>query len=252
MPRYALQISYDGTNYHGWQVQPNAITVQEVLEKKLGQFLGDKPVKIVGCGRTDTGVHARHFLCHFDWENDIPNDTWFRLNVMLPKDIAVQGQWKMDEEWSSRFSALERCYHYHVHLLKNPFQENYSTRVQPDLDFHKMNEAALLLLKYDEFTSFARQHADTLNDFCDVRKAEWIQKGPTEWYFEIRANRFLRNMVRAIVGTLLEVGQGKISKQEFEEIIKSKNRSNAGTSAPAHGLYLQEIIYDKNDFLGRE
>lgn len=252
MPRFALKISYDGSNYHGWQVQPNALTVQEVLEQKVGQFLGNKAVKIVGCGRTDTGVHANEFYCHFDWEKEIPLDTWHRLNAMLPSDIAVHQQWEMGSEWSSRFSALERCYHYRVHTIKNPFWEKYSTRIHPQMDFEKMNTAAQLLLKYDEFTSFARLHADTLNDFCDIRKALWIQENEYQWYFEIRANRFLRNMVRAIVGTLFEVGAGKITVSDFEEIIKLKNRSDAGTSAPAHGLYLQEIIYDKNDFLGRE
>ncbi|RIH64799.1 tRNA pseudouridine(38-40) synthase TruA [Mariniphaga sediminis] len=243
MYRYFVQLSFKGTRYHGWQVQPNAISVQEVLEKAFSTILREE-ISVVGAGRTDTGVHASFFVLHFDTENEILDTTKlvFRLNSFLPFDIAIQKIWQVTTEAHARFGALSRTYHYYITTQKNPFQSETAFYYRGNLDVAKMNEAARILLEYDDFTSFSRLHTDVKTNLCKIYRAEWQQE-KNRLVFTIRANRFLRNMVRAVVGTLLEVGKGKLSLENFREIIEVKDRGAAGASAPAHGLFLAEVEY---------
>ena len=242
--RYFITFSYKGTAYHGWQKQPNAISVQEVLEKSLSMILNSS-VEVVGAGRTDTGVHARKMVAHFDQTQKIENEEnlVFRLNSLLPKDIAVEKVELVSLDKHARFSARSRTYEYHVMQEKNPFGIELATRIIGDLDFDLMNEAASHLLQYTDFTSFSKLHTDTKTNNCKITEAYW-QKREGIWVFTITADRFLRNMVRAIVGTLLCVGRGRMTIAEFDEIILAKDRCRAGTSAPAEGLYLVDVKYD--------
>lgn len=242
--RYFITFSYKGTAYHGWQKQPNAISVQEVLEKSLSMILNSS-VEVVGAGRTDTGVHARKMVAHFDQTQKIENEEnlVFRLNSLLPKDIAVEKVELVSSDKHARFSARSRTYEYHVMQEKNPFGIELATRIIGDLDFDLMNEAASHLLQYTDFTSFSKLHTDTKTNNCKITEAYW-QKREGIWVFTITADRFLRNMVRAIVGTLLCVGRGRMTIAEFDEIILAKDRCRAGTSAPAEGLYLVDVKYD--------
>ncbi len=241
--RYFLQCSYNGTNYHGWQIQPNATSVQEVLEEALTTILREK-ITVVGAGRTDTGVHASFFILHFDSDiSDIDSVKMvYKLNSFLPPDIAVQKIWKVNNETHARFSALSRTYKYFISTEKNPFQTETTYKYLKPLDINKMNEAAKDLHDYKDFTSFSRLHTDVKTNNCKIYLAEWKQEN-NQLVFIIKADRFLRNMVRAIVGTLLEVGQGKLSVDEFKKIIESKDRGAAGASAPAQGLFLVDIEY---------
>ena len=243
MYRYFVQLSFKGTRYHGWQVQPNAISVQEVLEKAFSTILREE-ISVVGAGRTDTGVHASFFVLHFDTKNEILDTAKlvFRLNSFLPSDIAIQKIWQVTTEAHARFGALSRTYHYYITTEKNPFQSETAFYYRGNLDVAKMNEAARILLEYDDFTSFSRLHTDVKTNLCKIYSAEWQQE-KNRLVFTIRANRFLRNMVRAVVGTLLEVGKGKLSLENFREIIEVKDRGAAGASAPAHGLFLAEVEY---------
>lgn len=245
MKRYFIQLSYNGTNYHGWQVQPNAITVQGELNKALSTIL-NTPIHVVGCGRTDTGVHASNFYAHFDYQAETAIDVdklAFRLNRFLPYDIAIQRIFEVPNDAHTRFDAVSRTYHYYITLEKNPFRNNSHWQIPYDLDVEKMNEAAQTLFDYEDFTSFSKLHTDVKTNNCTILFAEW-QKNDNELVFMIKANRFLRNMVRAIVGTLVEVGRGKLSIAEFRQIIESKNRCNAGASVPGKGLFLSEIAYN--------
>ena len=244
--RYFIQCSYNGTNYHGWQIQPNAISVQEVLEDTLTTILREK-ISVVGAGRTDTGVHASFFILHFDSEiSEIDSGKMvYKLNSFLPHDIAVQKIWKVDGEMHARFSALSRTYKYFISTKKNPFQTETTYKYLKPLDISKMNEAAKVLFDYEDFTSFSRLHSDVKTNNCKIYLAEWSQKN-NQLVFTIKADRFLRNMVRAIVGTLMEVGQGKLSVDDFKKIIELKNRGSAGASAPAQGLFLVDIEYPGN------
>lgn len=247
--RYFLQCCYKGTNYHGWQIQPNAISVQEIFEDTLSKILRAK-ISVVGAGRTDTGVHASFFILHFnspDTEIDSVKLV-YKLNSFLPQDIAVQKLWKVNNEAHARFSALSRTYKYFISTEKNPFSTETSYRYLKLLNVDKMNEAAKVLFDYEDFTSFSRLHTDVKTNNCKICHAEWKQENK-QLIFTIKADRFLRNMVRAIVGTLLEVGQGKISIDEFHEIIELKNRKFAGTSAPAQGLFLVDIEYPEEGSL---
>ncbi|WP_346861108.1 tRNA pseudouridine(38-40) synthase TruA [uncultured Draconibacterium sp.] len=241
--RYFLQLSYKGTNYHGWQIQPNAISVQEVMEDALSKILREK-IAVVGAGRTDTGVHASYFILHFDAENKVPEnlDLVYKLNSFLPSDIAVQKVWPVNQELHARFSATSRTYHYFISRQKNPFTTKISYTYLKPLDIDKMNEAAQLLFNYEDFTSFSRLHTDVKTNNCKIMQAEWRDE-ENQLVFVIKADRFLRNMVRAIVGTLLEVGKGKLSINEFCQIIENKDRGLAGASAPAQGLFLVDIGY---------
>ncbi len=249
MARYFIYLSYDGSNYHGWQIQPNAATVQETLEKAIA-LLMRYPVAVTGAGRTDTGVNATTMVAHVDFPEEIDcNQTVYRLNKILPPDIAIHTIKAVTESAHARFDALSRRYRYHISTAKNPFNRRYSYRVTGNLDFEKMNRAAATLPEYTDFTSFSKLHTDTKTNNCKVTSAKWIQVSANEWYFEIEADRFLRNMVRAIVGTLLMVGRDKITVEEFREIITKKQRSEAGDSALAQALFLEEVKYPENIFL---
>jgi len=243
MQRYFVKLRFKGTNYHGWQIQPNAITVQEVIEKALSTVIGNKTA-IVGAGRTDTGVHASFFIFHFDsFNSDIESNKLLpRLNGFLPADISIQSINKVPSGYHARFSAISRTYNYYITTKKNPFRTDFAFFHPGRLDIEIMNKAASLLMEYDDFTSFSRLHTDVKTNICKIYIAEWHKKNE-ELVFTIKADRFLRNMVRAIAGTLILAGRGKIDRDDFRKIIESKNRGDAGPSAPAHGLFLTEIKY---------
>lgn len=243
MPRYFVQLSFMGSGYHGWQIQPNALSVQEVVEKAFSTILREE-IQVVGAGRTDAGVHAKFFVLHFDCSQEIADfqRLIFRLNGFLPSDIAIQKIWEVSEDDHARFSAVSRTYHYYITTVKNPFTFDTAFYYSGKLDVDKMNETAAILLKTGDFTSFSRLHSDVKTNICKVYHAEWVAEGE-RLIFKIRADRFLRNMVRAIVGTLLEVGKGKLSADDFRKIIEMKDRGAAGASAPAHALFLVDIEY---------
>jgi tRNA pseudouridine38-40 synthase len=242
--RYFLSFAYNGTAYHGWQKQANAISVQQDIENALSLLLGES-TELLGAGRTDTGVHAKQMFAHFDSSKELDGvDIVHRLNSFLGEDIAFFGLYAVSQKAHARFSATYREYEYHLHFEKDPFKEKRSFYFRRKLDRERMNEAAHCLLNYSEFSAFTRSNDGASNHRCDLMKSEW-QHFQNSSIFTIRANRFLRNMVRAIVGTLLEVGEGRLSINEFEKIIESGDRRMAGESAPAHGLYLTEIGYPK-------
>lgn len=243
--RYFIEIAYNGKNYHGWQVQPDAISVQEVLDRTLSTLLR-KEIKIAGAGRTDAGVHAKQMFAHFDFDA-IENFTrfLFRMNSFLPKDISVQEIFEVKEDAHTRFDATRREYEYVISLQKNPFSEGIAYLIHQKPDISLMNEAAKSLLNYKDFQCFSRSNTDVKTYNCSINEAYWKEEN-NQLIFTISADRFLRNMVRAIVGTLLNVGFGKTSLQDFHEIIKSKDRTKAGASAPAHGLFLTKIEYPKS------
>jgi tRNA pseudouridine38-40 synthase len=241
--RYFIFLAYNGKNYCGWQIQPNGITVQEKLEQGLSLLLRTS-ISVTGAGRTDTGVHARKMIAHFDYDGDDlqPELLTDKLNRILPFDIAVDSIVPVSQEAHARFDAVSRTYKYYLMQEKNPFYYDTAYKITHPLDFNRMNQAAALLLEYIDFTSFSKLHTDVKTNNCLIMKAEWKKEGEC-WVFTIEADRFLRNMVRAIVGTLLEVGRGKLSVADFLEIIESKDRGKAGTSAPAHALFLHEVKY---------
>ncbi|MBP3227231.1 MAG: tRNA pseudouridine(38-40) synthase TruA [Bacteroidaceae bacterium] len=241
--RYFIRFAYDGTAYHGWQVQPNADTVQARLDQALATLLR-RPVTTVGAGRTDTGVHARTMVAHFDW--DTPLDTAAlaeRLNRLLPPDIAVDWVRPVSGQAHARFSALSRTYHYDIATAKNPFSRRFATRIYYRLDFALMNRAAALLLGTHDFKCFSKTGTDTRTDICTVTEARWEQLDSGAWRFRITADRFLRNMVRAVVGTLFAVGRGKLTLDGFAAVLASRDRGAAGESAPAEGLALVDVAY---------
>lgn len=244
--RYFLEISYKGTRYHGWQIQPNALTVQEVLNKALSTLLGE-PVDTLGSGRTDTGVHASVQVVHFNTEREIKDSFLLSINALLPKDVSVQWIRAVNDDAHARFDATQRSYIYKIALQKNPFDQElvWFYRGQPDVEL--MNRAAALLLKHTDFECFSKVHTEVNNFNCTITKAYWEQNG-SSLHFHITANRFLRGMVRAIVGTLIEVGKGKCSIEDFEKILLSKDRNKAGMAAPPEGLYLCEVSYPETIF----
>lgn len=243
MQRYFIRLAFDGTAYHGWQIQPNGDSVQERLQQALST-LQRRPVEVVGAGRTDAGVHASMMVAHFDADQPIDCDRLnYKLNRLLPRDISVDEVYGVPADMHARFSATLRTYHYHVHLRKNPFLRHYSCEMHYDLDFPLMNEAASHLLRVSDFAAFCKSHSDAKTTLCHVTEAVWVQDGPWAWHFRISANRFLRNMVRAVVGTLVEVGRHRISLEEFDAIIDGRNRSDAGESMPGHALFLEEVRY---------
>ncbi|MDK2842365.1 MAG: tRNA pseudouridine38-40 synthase [Anaerophaga sp.] len=249
MARYFLELAYNGKHFHGWQKQPNAITVQQTLEQTLSTVI-QSSVLLTGAGRTDTGVHASYFVAHFDMEDPLPfeeNVLLRKLNSMLPSSIAVYSMSQVSDEAHSRFSAIRRSYEYHMILYKDPFLEEVTHRPWFVPDFDRMNLAAERLKDYTDFTSFARLHGDNKTNFCKISDAFWEKRG-NRYVFVISADRFLRNMVRAIVGTLLDVGRGKISVNDFCEIIEAQDRCLAGTSAPPQGLFLTDIKYPEKIF----
>lgn len=241
--RYFIYFSFDGTNYHGWQIQPNGISVQEQLETALSTLLREK-VPVVGAGRTDAGVHARKMVAHFDINQKIDGKQLvYKLNRLLPRDMAVDRIEEVESIKHARFSALSRTYRYYVTTNRDPFTRMFSWQTNYELDFALMNEAAAILLEYKDFAAFCKSHSDAKTTICNVMSAKWYMTSDTSWYFEITANRFLRNMVRAIVGTLVEVGRHRITINEFRRIIESKQRTKAGESMPGNALFLYDIGY---------
>lgn len=241
--RYFVELSYNGKKYHGWQNQPNAISVQETLEHAFSLLLGDK-ISIVGCGRTDSGVHASQYFLHFDVNQNVEVEKLqYKLNAFLPKDITIHKIFIVSDDNHARFDAVSRSYEYRIYLGKSPFFLDTMWQVQNRyFGIEKMNKAAKILYEYENFKCFSKSNTDVKTYNCSVSNAEWIKEG-NDLIFYITANRFLRNMVRAIVGTLLDVGQNKISIDEFKKIIEGKDRTRAGVSVKAKGLFLTKIIY---------
>ncbi len=251
MKRFFLEIKYDGTNYHGWQIQKNANSVQEQLNKALSTLL-QKNIMITGAGRTDTGVHAKQIFAHFDTNTSFEiNNLKFKLNKFLPHDISCSSITEVNKDAHARFSATARTYEYWITTKKDPFLHNKAYHFIHRLNLNNMNLACNTLLKHTDFSCFSRSNTDTFTNDCDITKAHWEIKNDC-LVFTITANRFLRNMVRAIVGTMLDIGQQRIKIEDLETIINSKNRSEAGTSAPAHGLYLTEVKYPKEIMIVKE
>jgi tRNA pseudouridine38-40 synthase len=241
--RYFIKLAYNGTNYHGWQYQPNASSVQETMNKAFSVILNSE-INLMGAGRTDTGVHAKEMYAHFDLETpfDIPN-LIHKLNAFLPKDIVIYDIFPVDDEAHTRFDATKRTYEYHINTFKDAFLQEQSWYFHQKLDLDLMNKAAKLLLNHTDFQCFSKVNTDVNTFDCTIFEAHWQQENE-KLIFTISANRFLRNMVRSIVGTLINIGLHKITLNDFESIIESKNRDKAGFSVPAHGLYLTKIEYD--------
>jgi tRNA pseudouridine38-40 synthase len=241
--RFFITFSYNGTNYHGWQKQPNAVSVQETLENALSTILNNK-INLIGAGRTDTGVHAKQMFAHFDYENKINKDNIIhKTNSLLPKDIVVIDIIEVHDTAHARFNAKKRTYQYHINPNKNAFTIDQSWYFHQKLDVDLMNQAAALLLNHTNFQSFSKVNTDVNTFDCKIYEAFWIIENH-QLIFTITADRFLRNMVRAIVGTIVLIGLGKITLKDFEQIIINKNRSEAGFSVPACGLFLTKIEYD--------
>ena len=250
--RYFIRFAYDGTAFHGSQRQPNGITVQQTMEQALAMIFREE-VPLTFAGRTDAGVHARELYAHFDIPDDnsklLIQNSKFRLNGILPDSIAIFDIYPVTDDAHARFSATRRTYEYHIVDHKDPFLCQQATRVRPGLDFAAMNEAARLLIGKQDFASFCRTNTDVKTTICDLTRAEWKELGNGHAVFTIAADRFLRNMVRAVVGTLFEVGRGKITKEQFAQVITQHNRCAAGDSAPAEGLFLTHIEYPQDIFL---
>jgi tRNA pseudouridine38-40 synthase len=241
--RYFIELAYKGTNYHGWQIQPNAVTVQELLDKALSTIIR-LPIETTGCGRTDTGVHATEYFAHFDmsmvygpWSIDTRG-----INALLPHDIAVKRIIPIDADAHARFDASLRSYEYHMHFQKDPFRDGLSWLQRDVPDIELMNQAAAIIMEYTDFSCFSKANTQVKTNNCKISRAEWVEVD-SGIVFHISADRFLRNMVRAIVGTLIVIGKGEMQPEAVREIIESKNRSNAGMSVPACGLYLTEVKY---------
>lgn len=241
--RYFLKLAYNGANYHGWQSQPNAVSVQECIEKALSTILRE-PISIIGAGRTDAGVNAAVMYAHFDVSEPLKDMSTLvmRLNSILGKDIAIYDVLPVRADAHARFDAVSRTYKYFVHTEKSPFLYPFSWKSTCRLDFELMNEAAELLKNYRDFTSFSKLHTDVATNNCKITYARWEQEGE-QWVFTITADRFLRNMVRAIVGTLVDVGRGKLTIEQFCEVIEKKDRCSAGTSMPGNALFLWNVKY---------
>ena len=240
-------MAYKGTPFCGWQLQPNGPTVQGELERALEMILRE-PVRITGAGRTDAGVHALHFVAHFDaLREDLHTDTSLigKINGITPREISVFRIIAVHPCAHARFHAISRTYHYRIATKKNPFTVDFAYHFYRQLDLEKMNEAASILLEYKDFTSFSKLHGDAKTNLCNILSARWLDDNNSELRFEITANRFLRNMVRAIVGTMIDVGLGKYPPADIRRIILEKNRGEAGTSAPPQGLFLARIEYSE-------
>ncbi len=246
MARYFIELAYNGRNYHGWQIQPGTPTVQEVLNRALSTLLREE-IQVVGAGRTDTGVHASFYVAHFDTCQSLeyPEQTVYKLNRILGKDIAVSRIYPVATDKHARFSAVSRTYQYFIDKNKNPFTCEYAWKVYPLPDIRLMNEACQVLFEYRDFTSFSKLHTDVKTNNCIIMDAHWKDTGK-QLVFTIKADRFLRNMVRAIVGTMVEIGQGKLTLADFRRIIESRNRCNAGTSVPGHALFLCHVDYEND------
>ena len=240
--RYFIELSYKGTNYHGWQIQPDASSVQEEITKALATILQEK-ILLVGAGRTDAGVHASQMFAHVDTVKKLTDDYVHKLNAILPNDIVIKSIKEVSDDTHARFDAVSRTYEYRILLGRDPFLLETTWQLhQKNLQIEKMNEAANLLFEYEDFESFSKVKTDVNTFNCTIMKAVWTLEDK-HLIFHIKANRFLRNMVRAVVGTLLEVGLGKKTVEDFRKIIESKKRSEAGLSVPAKGLFLTEVCY---------
>lgn len=253
MFRYFLTLSYKGEGLNGWQIQLNTPnTVQQIVQEKMGMILQRK-VELTGCGRTDTGVNAKNYIAHFDCDiKDLSENEkhWvYKFNTVLPAGIAIQSIRKVKTNAHARFDALQRTYYYYLSKQKNPFRDAFTWYVYGNLDFEKMNKGAEILLQYKDFTSFSKLRTQNKTNICHISKARWLPGVSGEWRFEISADRFLRGMVRAIVGTLVMLGQGKITIQEFKQIIEARNRKVAGNNAPANALFLSGIKYPKEIYI---
>ena len=248
MKRYFIHLAYNGENYCGWQIQPNGVSVQETIEKGLSTILR-VPVSIVGAGRTDTGVHARQMFAHFDAEGveDI-YQLVFKLNRIFPKDIVVYDILPVKPDAHARFDATARLYRYYITTQKDPFLHRLKYKIHGNPDIAMMNACAGVLFEYEDFTSFSKLHTDVKTNNCKIMQAGWEQTGD-DYVFTIKADRFLRNMVRSIVGTLLEAGKGKLDENGMRKIIEAKDRGTAGTSVPGHALFLEEIEYKRDIFI---
>lgn len=243
--RYFAELSYKGTAYCGWQRQPSAPSVQQTIEEALSTILRES-VEVVGAGRTDTGVHAAFYVAHFDTSRPIanPSDFVYHLNALLPEDIAFGRIYEVNSDAHARFDATEREYRYYIESRKNPFTRATSWQLTTPLDVNAMNRAAKVLLTTEDFTTFAKLGSNNTNNICHIFRAEWIEIECGMLVFVFRANRFLRNMVRAVVGTLVDVGRGKITPEEFADIVASRNLSRSSSSAPAAGLFLTDVSYN--------
>lgn len=251
--RYFLRLAYNGTGYNGWQKQHNAPTIQQELSEKLSTVL-QKELSITGCGRTDAGVHATEFYAHFDVEYRIELEAELlvhKLNTLLPAGIAVYDLLEVNEGAHARFDANRRSYQYLISKRKDPFRPDQTYRFSAPLDLEIMNKACTMLLGEQDFGCFCKSHSNNTTNICTVHHANWTEMNE-QLMFEITANRFLRNMVRAIVGTMLDIGQYRTSLSEFKEILASGNRSMAGRSVPAHGLYLTQVEYPSHIFLNNK
>lgn len=249
--RYFVRLAYNGKNHHGWQVQPNSETIQGVMNHAMDLIIREE-INLIGAGRTDTGVHAREFYAHFDTSQNLGDDKErahliFKLNNFLPAEIAVYDIFPVTPKTHARFDATARTYKYYVSRIKDPFKYATSYYFYGDLNVDRMNEGARILFSYNDFSSFSKSKTQTSTNLCEIYEAEWTEKGPM-LTFTIKANRFLRNMVRAIVGTLLDIGQGKLDVLELHRILQDQNRSSAGFSAPARGLFLHQIDYPEHVF----
>lgn len=246
MARYFIELAYNGRNYHGWQIQPGTPTVQEALNRALSTLLREE-IQVVGAGRTDTGVHASFYVAHFDTCQSLeyPEQTVYKLNRILGKDIAVSRIYPVATDKHARFSAVSRTYQYFIDKNKNPFTCEYAWKVYPLPDIRLMNKACQVLFEYRDFTSFSKLHTNVKTNNCIIMDAHWKDTGK-QLVFTIKADRFLRNMVRAIVGTMVEIGQGKLTLADFRRIIESRNRCNAGTSVPGHALFLCHVDYEND------
>ena len=248
--RYFIFISYKGTSYHGWQIQPNSVTVQKILDEALSVILNEK-ISTIGAGRTDAGVHAIFFCAHFDSISPdllTTGNIIFRLNQFLPADISVNSLKKVVPDANARFSAVSRTYKYYISRIKDPFFDNSSWYLHGNIKIRSMNEACQKLFKHSDFTSFSRLHSGAKSNICKIYEASW-EESDNRLVFTIKADRFLRNMVRAIVGTMVEIGFEKMDLREFENIILAKDRCKAGKSAPAKGLFLVDIEYPEEIFM---
>lgn len=250
MKRFFMTLAYNGKNYSGWQIQPNAPTVQETLQEAMSIILRQK-IEIVGAGRTDSGVHARNMIAHFDWAKESASIEALatKLNGFLPKDITIHSIRQVRSDAHARFSALERAYSYQVTTSKDPFLHEYKHRLFFEPNIELMNKLCSVLLQTDDFTSFSKLHTDVKTNICDISYAKWERVNDNDYLFTIKADRFLRNMVRSIVGTMLQAGRGKITDADFRQIIAAKDRQAAGESAPAKGLFLENVVYPDDIWL---
>lgn len=244
MNRYAFEISYNGKDFFGWQRQPRQISVQQEIEDALTKLNHNEAIAVVGCGRTDSGVHAKRYILHVDLSDLVYNSKLiFKLNRMLPSGIVVHEIKEVSPDFHARFDAKSRTYRYFINQQKDAFNSDFSWYFPSDLEMDSMNEACQYLMGKQDFTSLSKLHTDVKTNICEITTAKWVKTSENELYFEITANRFLRNMVRATVGTLIEIGEGKIKPDEMKTILEQKDRGAAKASVPAHALFLWDIEY---------